>query len=91
MSHLSNRKSQLAPAQEHTLADLKPGQRARVVGFAASNPLTQRIMQLGLIAGAILTFVRAAPGGDPIEINVFGYSLSLRKSEARMILVEDVA
>jgi len=48
-------------------------------------------MQLGLIAGAMLTFVRAAPAGDPIEINVFGYSLSLRKSEARMILVEDVA
>ncbi|MFH0351203.1 MAG: ferrous iron transport protein A [Chromatiales bacterium] len=91
MSHLSNRKSQPAPAQERTLADLKPGQRARVVGFAESNPLAQRIMQLGLIAGAMLTFVRAAPAGDPIEINVFGYSLSLRKSEARMILVEDVA
>ncbi|OOO01833.1 MAG: hypothetical protein USCGTAYLOR_01947 [Chromatiales bacterium USCg_Taylor] len=75
MSHLSNRKAQSASAQERTLADLKPGQRARVVGFAESNALAQRIMQLGLIAGAMLTFVRAA----------------LRKSEARMILVEDVA
>ncbi|CAN5780100.1 N/A [soil metagenome] len=91
MSHLSNRKAQSASAQERTLADLKPGQRARVVGFAESNAMAQRIMQLGLIAGAMLTFVRAAPAGDPIEINVFGYSLSLRKSEARMILVEDVA
>jgi Fe2+ transport system protein FeoA len=91
LSHLSHRKAEPAPPKERTLADLKPGQRARVVGFKESNPLAQRIMQLGLIAGTMLTFVRAAPAGDPIEINVVGYSLSLRKSEARMIFVEDVA
>ncbi|MGH8509662.1 MAG: FeoA family protein [Gammaproteobacteria bacterium] len=85
------RKCRPEPVQELTLADLKPGQRARVVGFSKANPLVQRIMQLGLIAGSMVTYVRAAPAGDPIEINVLGYCLCMRKSEARMILVEDVA
>lgn len=79
------------PARSLTLADLKPGQRARVVALSGSNPLAQRVMQLGLIAGTRLTYVRAAPAGDPIEIRLLGYSLSLRKSEARMILVEHLA
>ncbi len=50
----------------------------------------QRLMQLGVLEGSELEIIRAAPGGDPIEIRVMGYCLSLRKAEAQMILVEAV-
>lgn len=70
-----------------TLADLKPGQRAVIAGFSTSGPLVQRMMQLGLLEGSEVEVVRRAPAGDPIEIRVLGYSLSLRRSEAKTILV----
>jgi DtxR family Mn-dependent transcriptional regulator len=71
-----------------TLADLKPGEKAtilRVSGAAAAN---QRVMEMGLTRGATLTVVRVAPLGDPVEIQVRGYNLSLRKTEARAVEVE---
>lgn len=73
-----------------TLANLKPGQRAVVAGFAEMGPVMQRVMQLGLLEDSSVEMVRRAPVGDPIEIRVLGYSLSLRKSEAQMIHVKDV-
>ncbi|MEZ0123112.1 MAG: ferrous iron transport protein A [Candidatus Reddybacter sp.] len=73
-----------------TLADLKKGQPAQVLGFQnAGHPSAQRLMQLGMIKGEIIELLRSAPGGDPIEYRVMGYNLSLRKDEAAEILVEN--
>ncbi|MBL4782362.1 MAG: ferrous iron transport protein A [Porticoccaceae bacterium] len=72
-----------------TLADLKKGQPAQVLGFQnAEHPSVQRLMQLGMIKGELIEFLRSAPGGDPIEYRVMGYSLSLRRAEAAGILIE---
>ena len=72
------------------LAGLEPGEKAkilRVVGAAAAN---KRPMEMGLTRGATLTVVRVAPLGDPVEVQVRGYNLSLRKSEAKAVEVERV-
>ena len=74
-----------------TLADLKPGQRAVVAGFTESGPLVQRMMQLGLLEGSEVEVIRRAPAGDPIEIRVLGYSLSLRRREAQTILLDNLS
>jgi ferrous iron transport protein A len=71
-----------------TLADLRPGQRARIVGFADLGPVGQRILQLGLLPEEEIQLVRRAPAGDPLEVKVLGYSLSLRRQEAGLVEVE---
>ncbi|MBQ0719544.1 MAG: ferrous iron transport protein A [Gammaproteobacteria bacterium] len=79
-----------AYAEDATLADLKPGQPAQVLGFQnAEHPSAQRLMQLGMIKGELIELLRSAPGGDPIEYRVMGYNLSLRRAEAAEILVEN--
>ena len=65
-----------------TLADMKPGQSARIGSIDTSNPATIRLMVLGLIEGTVVRFEHAAIGGDPIEISVFGASMSIRKEQA---------
>ena len=71
-----------------TLADLRPGQRARILGYAAANPIVQRLMHLGLLTGEEVVLTRRALTGDPIEIRLLDYSLSLRQSEAAVLWVE---
>ena len=79
-----------AYADDATLADLKLGQPAQVLGFQnAEHPSAQRLMQLGMIKGEIIELLRSAPGGDPMEYRVMGYNLSLRRAEAAEILVEN--
>lgn len=70
-----------------TLADLKAGQTATVAGYAHEDQHSSRLMQFGIIEGAEIEILRRAPTGDPIEIRVMGYALSLRASEARVVLV----
>jgi len=77
-----------APAR--SLADLKPGQSARIVGLEGRGPLVQRLYEMGLLEGAKVTLVRRAPLGDPLEIRILGYGLSLRKAEAAWIKVEQL-
>ena len=72
------------------LDSLSPDKKAVVKGFNGEGPVMQRLMQLGVLEGSELEIIRTAPGGDPIEIRVMGYCLSLRKAEAQMILVEEV-
>ncbi|MBK8208103.1 MAG: ferrous iron transport protein A [Planctomycetes bacterium] len=71
-----------------TLADLPVGASARVITVTAQAALEQRILEMGVLPGVQLKVVRQAPLGDPIEIKVMGYSLSLRRSEAACIEVE---
>jgi Fe2+ transport system protein FeoA len=70
-----------------TLADLKPGDTVRIEAIATADPTVQRLMVLGLVEGAELTFVRASLGGDPLEFRVFGAAISLRREQARCFQV----
>ncbi|MCI8268518.1 MAG: ferrous iron transport protein A [Lachnospiraceae bacterium] len=68
-----------------TLKDLKPGQQGIVEGIAATGSMKRRIMDMGITPGVEIRVIKAAPLGDPIEVNVRGYELSLRKEEAQQI------
>ncbi|MEA3377464.1 MAG: FeoA domain-containing protein [Chloroflexota bacterium] len=70
------------------LHKLEAGQKAVVVRVGGKGPARHRMMDMGLVPGSDVEVVRVAPLGDPIEFTVKGYSLSLRKSEAKAITVE---
>jgi ferrous iron transport protein A len=65
-----------------TLTDLKPGQSALIKRIDASRAGVVRLMVLGLIEGAMVRFEHAAIGGDPLEIRVFGASISVSRQQA---------
>ena len=73
-----------------TLADVKPGRRARIARVKATAATNRRLAVMGMTRNEIVSVVRIAPLGDPIEIKVRGYSLSLRKDQARGIEVEEL-
>ena len=70
------------------LHELKVGQRGIIVRVGGQGPVRRRMMDMGMVTGAEVKVVRVAPLGDPVEFEVKGYSLSLRKSEARNVIVE---
>jgi Fe2+ transport system protein FeoA len=70
------------------LAELKPGERGRVAAVGGEHDAARRLMDLGLIKGTTVEVVRRAPLGDPIEVRLRGFMLSLRRSEAEHITVE---
>ena len=70
------------------LSELAVGARAVVRTMPASGSAFLRLREMGVLPGTPVTLVRTAPLGDPIEIKVRGYSLTLRKSEAAEIAVE---
>lgn len=71
-----------------TLRELQPGQIARVVAINAEGAFKRRIMDMGITTGVTVKLIRIAPLGDPIEVTLRGYQLSLRKDEAASIQVE---
>ena len=75
------------PKVQEQLAGLPVGARGRVAGFDGASESRQRLLEMGLTVGAEFEIVRFAPMGDPIDIKVRGYHLSLRKSEAKGIRV----
>lgn len=70
------------------ISDLKPGERARIVRMEIEGAAGRRYREMGLVKGEIIKVIRVAPLGDPVEIEVKGYNLSLRKEEARKVEVE---
>ena len=75
-----------------TLSELKVGERARVMGFGASaGGYRRKLLSLGILPGVELNVVRVAPMGDPVEVRLRGFSLTLRKGEASSLQVEKVA
>ncbi len=70
-----------------TLADLSPGSSARVVDVLGEDGLAARIMEMGIIEGEQIKVLGMAPLGDPMDLEVQGYRLSLRKNEARRVTV----
>lgn len=70
------------------LADLNPGEEGIVVSIGEKGPSRRRIMDMGVTPGVSVKVVKVAPLGDPIEVNIRGYELSLRKEEAGRIEIK---
>ncbi len=70
------------------LSEAKVGKVYEIVRLIGGGFIKRRIMQMGLLPGVRIRVVRVAPLGDPIEINVKGYDLSIRRSEARCVIVK---
>ena len=76
---------------EQTLADIAVGERARILGFdKGAQAYRQKLLAMGLIKGTEFVVARVAPMGDPVEIKVRDYSLSLRKDEAKALMVRRI-
>jgi len=71
-----------------TLDELKPGEKATIVRVGGAGRVARRIADMGVVRGTPVEVLRVAPLGDPIEVKVRGYDLSLRKAEAAAIDVE---
>lgn len=71
-----------------TLKQVKVGEKARVVKLQGAGAVKRRIMDMGITRGVDVYVRKVAPLGDPIEINVRGYELSIRKADAEIIEVE---
>ena len=71
-----------------TLRELKVGESATVVKVHGEGALRRRIMDMGITKGVSLSIRKVAPFGDPIELNVRGYELSLRKADCELIEIE---
>ena len=72
----------------NTLRDVKIGKSAKVIKLYGEGALRRRIMDMGITKGVEIKVRKVAPLGDPLEITVRGYELSLRKADAEMIEVE---
>lgn len=71
-----------------TLKDVKIGQIVKVVKLEGEGAIKRRIMDMGITKGVEIYVRKVAPFGDPIEVNLRGYELSLRKADAEMVIVE---
>lgn len=71
-----------------TLREIKPGQTVKVVKLHGEGAVKRRIMDMGITRGVPVYIRKVAPLGDPVEVTVRGYELSLRKADAEMIEVE---
>ena len=71
-----------------TLREASIGDTVKVVKLHGEGPIKRRIMDMGITKGVEIYVRKAAPFGDPVEVTVRGYELSLRKADAEMIAVE---
>ena len=71
-----------------TLRDVKIGETAKVAKLHGEGPVKRRIMDMGITRGTEVYVRKVAPLGDPVEVNVRGYELSIRKNDAEMIEVQ---
>jgi ferrous iron transport protein A len=72
-----------------TLQGVTPGKTVRVVKLHGQGPVKRRIMDMGITKGTQILVRKAAPLGDPIEVNVRGYELSLRKADVDIIEITE--
>lgn len=70
------------------LSMLKPGERGKIIKIGTSGLLKRRLMDMGVLVGEEVKLEKIAPLGDPIEVTIKNYKLSLRKKEAEGIAVE---
>ncbi len=71
-----------------TLKEVACGETVRVTKLTGDGPVKRRIMDMGITKGVEIYVRKVAPLGDPVEVTVRGYELSLRKADAEMIVVE---
>lgn len=71
-----------------TLREVAVGQTVKVTKLVGEGPVKRRIMDMGITKGVEIYVKKVAPLGDPVEVTVRGYELSLRKADAEMIVVE---
>jgi ferrous iron transport protein A len=71
-----------------TLDELKPGESGRITTIGVVGPLKRRLMDMGVLVGVEVKVIKVAPMGDPLEVALKSYRLSLRRSEAQGINVE---
>jgi ferrous iron transport protein A len=76
------------PAASQPLSSIAVGTRATVAEINVSVAGRSRLMEMGLLVGTSIELIRFAPLGDPLEIKLRGYNLTLRKSDAEQILVK---
>lgn len=72
----------------NTLKNVKVGATVKVVKLHGEGPVRRRIMDMGITKGVTICVRKVAPLGDPIEVTVRGYELSLRRADAEMVEVE---
>ena len=70
------------------LVKLKPGEQGKITAIGSIGPMKRRLMDMGVLVGEQVKVLKVAPLGDPIEVTVKNYNLSLRKKEAEGIAVE---
>ncbi|WIF95436.1 FeoA family protein [Caminicella sporogenes] len=73
---------------QNTLKDLKPGESGIVAMVKGKGAVKRRLMDMGIVKGAKVIVEKIAPLGDPIEVKIKGYSLTLRKKDAENIMIE---
>lgn len=73
---------------EKILSELKPKESGEVKRISGEGTLHRRLLDMGIIKGTRIEVVKVAPLGDPVDVKVKGYHLSLRKTEAAQIFVE---
>ena len=74
---------------ETAFSNLKPGDKGHVLGYSEGNtPYRSKLLAMGLVPGVPFRVVRNAPLGDPVEILVNGFHLSMRKQEADLLRIE---
>ena len=76
------------PGVSHPLTDLAVGSKAVVAELKVAPEHKPRLMEMGILVGTPVELVRFAPMGDPVEIRVRGYHLSLRRSDAALVFVK---
>jgi DtxR family Mn-dependent transcriptional regulator len=74
-------------AERRSVADLQPGQQARIVQIESQGAVRQRLLDMGILPHTMLEVARVGSGGDPVWIRLQGYELALRRSEAGAVLV----
>lgn len=79
---------EMTASARRALVDLCIGESGRIVRVEGSGGLRHRLLEMGLTAGSIVRLIRAAPLGDPLEFQIRGYRLSVRKAEAATVLIE---
>jgi DtxR family transcriptional regulator, Mn-dependent transcriptional regulator len=80
--------SEVVATKQIPLSELEKGVDAVIVSVGGKGAIKRRMMDMGIVPGSEINVIRAAPFGDPIEYSIKGYSLSLRKAEAKEIIVE---
>lgn len=70
------------------VTDLKINQEANIIDVEGEGPLRRRLLEMGILPNTLIKVIKKAPLGDPLEISIRGYELSLRKEDAKSIRVE---